>query len=127
MQSWPSPVSPSSLSRCSAEPRSFAGLILVLLGALAAPAGAGMPPDYGPQPQLPAPDTSLLPTVKVATAVGWPKGEHPRPGKDLQVVAFAQYLDHPRWVYVLPNGDVLVAETNAPADRPEENKGIRGF
>ena len=36
-------------------------------------------------------------------------------------------MNHPRWLYVLPNGDVLVAETNAPADRPEEGKGIKGF
>jgi glucose/arabinose dehydrogenase len=45
----------------------------------------------------------------------------------LSVAAWATGLNHPRWLYVLPNGDVLVAETNAPADRPEEGTGIKGF
>ncbi|HET7158530.1 MAG TPA: sorbosone dehydrogenase family protein, partial [Burkholderiales bacterium] len=68
----------------------------------------------GPNPQLPAPETSLIPVVKVAPAVGWPEGAKPTPAQGTQVVAFASGLDHPRWVYVLPNGDVLVAESNAP-------------
>ena len=44
----------------------------------------------------------------------------------LAVSAFASGLDHPRWLYVLPNGDVLVAETNAPP-RPDDGKGIKGW
>lgn len=69
----------------------------------------------GPNPQLPAPNPGLLPTVNIATAVGWPAGGKPTAAPGTQVSAFAEDLDHPRWLYVLPNGDVLVAESNAPA------------
>lgn len=72
----------------------------------------------GPDPTLPEPKRTLIPTVKVAPAVGWPPKAKPTPAKGLQVNAFADKLDHPRWLYVLPNGDVLVAETNAPAKDP---------
>jgi hypothetical protein len=79
----------------------------------------------GPMPQLPPPDKSLLPTVQVAAAKGWSDDAHPSPAAGLEVTAFATHLSHPRWLYVLPDGDVLVAETNAPV-RPEEGKGIKG-
>ena len=79
----------------------------------------------GPDPVLPPPRTSLIPTVDIAPAIGWPEGVQPRGAPGTRVTAFARGLDHPRWVYVLPNGDVLVAETNAPP-RPEDEKGIRG-
>jgi glucose/arabinose dehydrogenase len=85
------------------------------------PVTAGM----GPQPTLPKPDKSLIPLVKVVTAKGWPAGATPVSAEGTSVGPFAQGLDHPRWVYVLPNGDVLVAETNAPP-RPEDGKGIKG-
>jgi glucose/arabinose dehydrogenase len=75
---------------------------------------------------LPAPRTRLIPTVNVAPARGWPAGAHPQPGVDLAVNAFARDLAHPRWLYVLPNGDVLVAESNAP-ERPKDGGGIRGL
>ncbi len=80
--------------------------------------------DMGPNPTLAAPAKSLIPTVNVATAVGWAQGSQPTAAAGLKVNAFAAGLDHPRWVYVLPNGDVLVAETNAPP-RPEDEKGIK--
>lgn len=80
----------------------------------------------GPTPRLPAPNDTLIPTVNIAPAVGWPQGAKPKAAPGTQVTAFASGLDHPRWLYVLPNGDVLVAETNAPA-RPDEGKGIRGW
>jgi len=67
-----------------------------------------------------------MPTITVARAIGWRKGEQPKPAAGLEVKAFASGLDHPRWLYVLPNGDVLVAETNAP-ERPEDGKGIKGW
>ena len=67
-----------------------------------------------------------MPTINVAEAIGWRKGEQPKPAAGLEVKAFASGLDHPRWLYVLPNGDVLVAETNAP-QRPEDGKGIKGW
>jgi glucose/arabinose dehydrogenase len=71
--------------------------------------------DYGPTPQLVAPQSSLVPTVRPAKAVGWSAGEMPAPARGLEINAFVSGLDHPRWLYVLPNGDVLVAESNAPA------------
>ena len=80
----------------------------------------------GPAPVLPPPRHSLIPTVKVATAAGWTDGATPKPGDGLRVSAFAQGLDHPRWLYVLPNGDVLVAETNAPP-KPDDRRGLRGW
>jgi glucose/arabinose dehydrogenase len=68
--------------------------------------------SYGPNPQLPAPHKSLIPSNDTAPTKPWPEGAVPTPPPGLQVKAFADNLDHPRWIYVLPNGDVLVAETN---------------
>ncbi|MEB6666669.1 sorbosone dehydrogenase family protein [Acinetobacter vivianii] len=81
--------------------------------------------SFGPQPVLPEPQSRLIPTVNIAPAKGWPKGKMPTTVDGLKVQAFASGLDHPRWLYVLPNGDVLVAETDAPP-KPEDSKGIRG-
>jgi glucose/arabinose dehydrogenase len=86
------------------------------------PVEAGM----GPDPKLPEPNKTLIPTLNVATAVGWSAGRQPVAAPGTTVVAFADRLDHPRWVYVLPNGDVLVAETNAPP-RPDDGGGIKGW
>ena len=80
----------------------------------------------GPDPNLPAPSKSIIPTVNIATAKGWPQGTTPKPASGLLVRALADHLEHPRWLYVLPNGDVLVAETNAPP-KPEDGKGIKGW
>src|SRR5947207_3246127 len=82
--------------------------------------------DIGAHPTLPPPNHTLLPTLKIAPAKGWGDGAKPVAAPGLDVHAFAVDLDHPRWLYVLPNGDVLVAETNAPP-KPEDGKGIRGF
>ena len=81
---------------------------------------------YGPHPTLIAPNPTLIPTLNFAKAVGWPKGGKPVAAKGLAVNAFAAGLEHPRWLYVLPNSDVLVAETTAPP-HPDDEKGIRGF
>ena len=80
----------------------------------------------GPSPALPEPSTSLIPTVKVAIARGWADGKTPTAAEGLAVKAFATQLDHPRMLYVLPNGDVLVAETNGPP-RPDDAKGLKGW
>src|SRR5690349_14922553 len=80
----------------------------------------------GTTPVLPKPEPSLIPTVHVATATGWPQGAKPTPAPGLAVGAFAADLAHPRWLYVLPNGDVLVAETDAPP-KPDDRKGFRGW
>jgi glucose/arabinose dehydrogenase len=79
------------------------------------------PAGFGPNPALPAPEKTLIPTVNVAPADPWPKGTSPVAAAGLAVSAYANGLDHPRWLYVLPNGDVLVAETNKPTP-PEEQK-----
>jgi glucose/arabinose dehydrogenase len=80
----------------------------------------------GPDPTLPPPKHSRLPTVHIAPAKGWAQGETPTAAPGLQVTRFAADLSHPRWLYVLPNGDVLVAETNAPP-RPDDGKGLKGW
>ncbi len=80
--------------------------------------------DVGPHPVLIQPHTSLFPTVHTAKVVGWKYNEKPTAVAGLSVNSYATDLDHPRWLYVLPNGDVLVAESNAP-ERPDENKGIK--
>lgn len=100
---------------------------LILCCALAGCGAASRIPEsdtQGPDPQLPAPEKSLVPTVHVADAKGWPSGAMPVAAQGLKVAAFARELQHPRWVYVLPNGDVLVAEASAP-ERPEEGKGAK--
>ncbi len=84
-----------------------------------------MPPGFGPDPQLPKPDGDIIPTVNIAPAERWESGEGPIAGEGLEVQLFAEGLDHPRWLYALPNGDVLVAETNAP-ERPEDGDGLKG-
>ena len=80
---------------------------------------------YGPNPTLTQPSKGLFPTVKVATAVGWPQGRTPTAAPGFRVQAFASGLDHPRWIYRLPNGDILVAESNAPAKPGDKDGGIR--
>ena len=80
----------------------------------------------GPEPKLPPPNQTLIPTVNIAPAERWAEGEKPVPAEGLAVTEFAAGLEHPRWLYTLPNGDVLVAESNAP-ERPEDRSGIKGF
>lgn len=79
-----------------------------------APTVLSVQADYGPSPQLVDPHRTLVPVVRPAKAVGWRLGEMPSPADDLEINEFVGGLDHPRWLYVLPNGDVLVAESNAP-------------
>lgn len=76
---------------------------------------------YGPTPEFAAPKRTILPTVNIAKAVGWEQGEKPTPAAGLAVNAFASGLSHPRWLNVLPNGDVLVAESNSP---PRKIEGV---
>jgi len=100
----------------------------LLLGVLAGCSDVAQVPfseATGPRPVLVAPVQHPIPTVNIAPARGWPDGGRPAPAAGLAVNAFAAGLDHPRWLYVLPNGDVLVAETNAP-ERPDEGKSLKG-
>jgi glucose/arabinose dehydrogenase len=77
----------------------------------------------GPTPKLPPPNETLIPTVNIAPHKGWPAGGKPTPAAGLSVAAYAVGLNHPRWLYVLPNGDVLVAESNTPK-KPDGGRGI---
>ena len=100
----------------------FAVSLVFLLAACAE--RANLPLQTGADPSLPQPTTTLIPTVKIAPAKGWPEGTTPKAAAGGTVTPFATGLQHPRWVYVLPNGDVLVAETAAPK-RPDEGKGLK--
>jgi len=93
------------------------GLLALALGACAGGSELSEEAGYGPSPLLPAPERSLIPTLDIAPARGWAAGERPRAAPGLAVNAYAVGLIHPRWLYVLPNGDVLVAETNGPPPR----------
>ena len=104
----------------------LAAVLLLILGACRESATLSLEEGTGAQPKLPPPNPQLIPTVKIAPATGWPQGVVPTATRGLAVRAFATGLVHPRWLYVLPNGDVLVAETNAPA-KPDDGKGIKGL
>lgn len=109
---------------------SFLGAAAIALSGCGGTAAEGsIERGIGQSPELPEPDKSLIPVVQVAPAIGWSEGETPQGAPGTTVTPYASGLDHPRWVYVLPNGDVLVAETNAP-ERPQavpSRQGIRGF
>jgi glucose/arabinose dehydrogenase len=91
-------------------------------------AGPALPPEqgYGPNPVLPAAKKQAIPVMKIAPAVRWADGQTPDAAPGFVATALVRGLDHPRWLYVLPNGDVLIAETNAPP-KPEDGKGIKGW
>lgn len=91
-----------------------------------APPAAGFEIGYGANPVLPAPEKSLIPTVNVAKAKPWSGAAKPVAADAFEVTEFARDLDHPRWLYTLPNGDILVAETNAPPKR-KDSGGIKGW
>jgi glucose/arabinose dehydrogenase len=104
-------------------------LALAMAGGLAACGETSKVPlssGTGPNPILPPPNKTLLPTLIIATAIGWDDGRMPVAAPGLKVTPFARNLEHPRWIMVLPNGDVLVAETDAPP-KPDDNKGIKGY
>ena len=108
-------------------PRYVCSFLLAAVGSasIAQAQAPAMPVGFGPQPVLPAPETQLIPTVNVAPVQRWTTARRPFVAAGLAVQAYARDLDHPRWLYVLPNGDVLVAETNAPP-KPDDSKGIKG-
>lgn len=108
-------------------------LLSLLLTALAVPAFAEQPlqaaataQEYGPHPVLPAPEKSLIPTLHTAKAKPWSGSEMPQSAPGTTVSAVARNLRHPRWLYVLPNGDILVAESDAPV-KPQDSRGISGL
>jgi glucose/arabinose dehydrogenase len=100
----------------------------VLLTAVASAESARLSVEAGsgPDPVLPEPNPSVLPQIEIAPARGWVADAAPIAAPGLAVNAYARELVHPRWLLVLPNGDVLVAETNAPP-REDDRKGIQGW
>jgi glucose/arabinose dehydrogenase len=103
----------------------FGFAVVLFLAACESSSRVAVERSVGETPTLPEPNKSLVPTVNIAPAKGWASGAEPVAAEGLSVNAFATGLDHPRWLYVLLNGDVLVAETNAP-ERPEYGKSIKG-
>ncbi len=93
---------------------------LVLVAALGACDTKGGDParQYGPDPWLPEPQQYLLPPMSVPQVVGWQPGEMPTVAAGMHIQAMATGLMHPRIVYALPNGDVLVVESNGPGTEP---------
>ena len=98
----------------------LAGAVSLALAACGESANLSVAEGMGPNPALPEPTETLFPTVNIADAGSWAEGEAPIAAKGYRVEAYADDLDHPRWLYRLPNGDVLVAETNKP---PEKKAG----
>ncbi len=94
---------------------------LIAIGSCASNADLPVSAGTGPDPVLPEPKKSLVPLVHIARTTTWPEGTTPDAADGLSVTAFSEGLDHPRWLYVLPNGDVLVAESNKQERKP------RGF
>ena len=113
------------MRRCPTRQFLLGVLALAVLAGCGESARLPLSAGVGPDPTLPPPNKTLIPTLHIATAKGWPEGSKPVPAPGTAVGVFASGLDHPRWVYVLPNGDVLVAETAAPPS-PEDHKGIKG-
>lgn len=101
-------------------------LVTITISACATSAKLSVSDGIGPEPLLPQPKTTLFPTVNIATAVGWSNGAKPKAADGLVVNLYADHLQHPRWLYELPNGDVLVAESSAPASLKSEFS-LRGW
>ena len=103
----------------------FSALCLV---ACASPGSKDPLVGFGPNPPLPAPHTSLIPGIGVPDVVMWPAGAAPNAPSGFVVTRYSEGLEHPRWLYVLPNGDLLVAESAAPHSVGDKtNTGIRAW
>ena len=104
----------------------FVALGLIGVWYITRPDVAQLPLDAvtGPTPQITAGREQIFPTIAVADVDRWKTGEAPVVTPGLVVERFAEGLDHPRNLYTLPNGDILVAETNSP---PRKMVGVEGF
>jgi glucose/arabinose dehydrogenase len=101
-------------------------LVMLITACSGAPSQQPIDATSGRNPTLPPPQSKAIPLVNIAPAKGWSGDQKPTAAAGMTVASYASDLVHPRWLYVLPNGDVLVAETNAP-ERPQDKKGIRGY
>src|SRR5512139_1618133 len=108
-------------------------VVLLILGVAAWWIIRGDPAEYtvtevsGTDPKLAEPDPQTIPTVGVVRPIGWPDGAAPKAAEGLVVTRFAEGLEHPRIIYAMPNGDILVAESNAPARIVAGGGGITNF
>ncbi|MFL9959251.1 sorbosone dehydrogenase family protein [Paraburkholderia nemoris] len=102
------------------------GFLTLPLAACALGPGGATDTGFGPSPALAAPQSSLLPTVNIAPVAQRAANTKPTAPAGFTVTAFAQGLEHPRWLYTLPNGDVLVAESDAPKEH-DEGSGVFGW
>ncbi|MER9679526.1 sorbosone dehydrogenase family protein [Mesorhizobium sp. M0184] len=104
------------------QTRRIAVSVLVCTAAITLAACSGNDPDpssqIGPNPNLPEPIQYFFPPMHLASVVGWKNDEKPTVAQGLQIQAYAHGLQHPRSLYVLPNGDVLVVESKAPGGEP---------
>lgn len=99
---------------------SLAAIGLISLALAGCSEGSSSPfAGFGERPELPTPKKALLPTVNIAKIAPWPAGEQPTAPAGFKVTRYAADLDHPRWLYVLPNGDVLAAESATEPAKPE--------
>lgn len=121
-------MAPRRLGRWSRRLRRAArvGFTVAALGGCGERATLPLHVGYGPHPALPPPRRTLVPTLTVAAARGWAADAAPAAAPGLRVAAFATGLAHPRWLLTLPNGDVLVAESDAPP-RPADTPGLTGW
>jgi glucose/arabinose dehydrogenase len=115
-----------SLSTMTASYLTLLYLSVGLINGCAETSSLPISAGTGPNPTLPSPQRALIPTVNIAPATGWANGAKPQAAPGTKVSAWVVGLDHPRWLYVLPNGDVLVAESNAPP-KPDDGQGIKGW
>ena len=79
--------------------------------------------SLGKNPKLPEPSSSIIPTVSIAKASQWPEGVMPKVIDSFMISLYSKELIHPRWLYVLPNGDVLVAQSNKQP--PKKTQGLK--
>ena len=107
----------------------WAAICAVLAVASCAPPGSKDPfVGFGPNPPLPKPRSGLIPQVGIPKIVGWAAGAAPRAPEGFTITRYAEGLDHPRWLLVLPNGDVLAAQGSAPPSEGNRmNRGIKGW
>jgi len=103
----------------------LAALALLSLSAASCGGPKSLDPSagIGPDPTLPDPHYYLVAPVRIAPPVGWKDGQTPTAAPGLKVAKFAGGLTNPRWLYVLPNGDVLAVESDGPAEivkRPKD-------
>jgi glucose/arabinose dehydrogenase len=95
-------------------PRSMIALIAFAVLTACGSKGGDPALQYGPNPYLPTPHQYLLPPMNVPQSMGWSAGETPTASVGLKVAALAVGLEHPRFLYTLPDGDILVVESNGP-------------